>query len=265
MRIKIAIATNKNFSQQTLPIIITSLRDNGIEDKDIFVFNAGFDEEKSELIDNIQHYKLKQNSYELSPLIHICEKELESDYWFLIHDTCKVGPKFKELLYNIPKSNPDKIALKSRPSMSMGLYKYSYLLKLKKKIILSKNTDYSEQAMKKWKLWCISNEDYILWMTLPIPLTYVANKIWRVINYTSWYIFHINLYNNICFIFDIIRRRLFYIDLFNEYHVVDYNNWYETHTVRRTEYYASLDLYKNKSNWGQTSSGQDDKKMSINI
>jgi hypothetical protein len=29
-------------------------------------------------------------------------------------------------------------------------------------------------------------------------------------------------------------------------------NWYGTNTTRRTEYFPTLDLYKNKSNWGQT-------------
>ncbi len=30
------------------------------------------------------------------------------------------------------------------------------------------------------------------------------------------------------------------------------NNWYNTQTVRKVEYYPSLDVYKNKANWGQT-------------
>ncbi len=252
-RIKIAIATNKNFYLQTLPIVIRSLRCGGIEDKDIFVFNAGFDEEGSEIIDNIHYYKLKQNSYEYSPLIHICEKKLESDYWFLIQDTCKVGPRFKELLYNIPKSNPEKIALRAKPSMSIGLYKYDYLLRVTDKLLSIKNTDYSEKSMLKWKLWGVPNEDFILWMTSPVPLIYMANKTWRIINYISWYLFKANLYNGVRRVFSSIGHRLFHTNKFDNIGcIVDYVNWYETNTIRRTEYYESLDLYKNKANWGQT-------------
>ena len=44
IKIKIAIATNKNFYEKTLPIVINSLIMNGIDKNDIFVFNAGFDE-----------------------------------------------------------------------------------------------------------------------------------------------------------------------------------------------------------------------------
>jgi hypothetical protein len=219
--IKIAIATNKNFYEKTLPIIIPSLLSAGIEKEDIHVFNAGFYEYKKEIIDGITYHYLNHNSYEYSALIEISEKEIESNYWFLIHDTCKVGVKFKELLHNIPSDEPVKIALKSKPSMSMGLYKYEYLLTLRNELSSIKNTDYSQEKMMYWKRWGVPNEDFILWMTSPLP----------------------TIYNNI-----------------DSWLVVDNDNWYDTNTIRRTEYYPSLDLYKNKSNWGQTG-----RNMIINI
>ena len=118
--IKIAIATNKNFYELSLPIVIPSLLEAGIEPKDIFVFNSGFDVFNMEIIDGITHYYLNHNSYEYSPLIEICDKEFQSEYWFLIHDTCKVGPRFKELLNNIPENKPEKLSLKTSPAMSIG-------------------------------------------------------------------------------------------------------------------------------------------------
>ena len=211
--IKIAIATNINFYEKTLPIIIPSLLDCGINKKDIYVFNAGFTESRYEVNDGINYYYLNYNSYEYSALIEISEKELKSDYWFLIHDTCKVGEKFKELLYNIPDNRPIKIALKSKPSMSIGLYDYNYLVQQRDKLTTIKNYDYTQTTLKKWKFWGVANEDFILWMTDPVP----------------------SIYNNI-----------------DKWVVVDNNNWFDTNTIRRTEYYPSLDIYKNKSNWGQT-------------
>jgi hypothetical protein len=211
--IKIAIATNIKFYEKTLPIIIPSLLNCGINKEDIYIFNSGFNEFKHEINDGINHYYLDFNSYEYSALIEISEKELKSDYWFLIHDTCKVGEKFKELLYNIPNNKPVKIALKSKPSMSIGLYDYNYLLQQREKLITIKNYDYSEPTLKKWKFWGVANEDFILWMTEPAPL----------------------IYNNT-----------------DKWFVVDNDNWFDTNTIRRTEYYPSLDIYKNKSNWGQT-------------
>jgi hypothetical protein len=73
--IKIAIATNINFYKETLPIIIESLINSGIGKENINVFNAGFENEKFEVIDGINHYYLNHNSYEYSPLIEIVEKE----------------------------------------------------------------------------------------------------------------------------------------------------------------------------------------------
>ena len=209
MGMKIAIATNKNFYKLTLPIIIQSLIDSGIEKKDIYVFNGGYDEESVENIDGITYYFLNYNSYEYTPLICICENKIESDYWFLLHDTCKVGIKFKELSHKILINNYDKIALKSCPSMSIGAYKYNYLISLTDTLIKIKNMDYSEESMQKWKQWGVPNEDFILWKTEPKPY----------------------LYGN---------------DGFN---VIDNENWYNTGVERRTEYFPSLDLYKNKSNW----------------
>jgi len=213
MKIKIAISTNINFYKLSLPIIIPSLIESGIEKDDIHVFNGGFNEYKFEIIDGINHHYLDHNSYEYAPLIEICDKELESDYWFLIHDTCKVGDRFKDLLYNIPPNMPEKLALKSRPSMCMGTYKYSYLLTLKEKLLSIKNKDYSEESMIYWKNWAVYNEDFIMWMNDPQPIIYNNN---------------------------------------NEWSIVTYENWYGTNTERRTEYYPSLDIYKNKSNWGQS-------------
>jgi hypothetical protein len=220
MKIKIAIASNINFYQKSLPVIIPSLMENGIEPEDIHVFIAGFGYEGKQNNEGITYYQLEHNSYEYSPLIEIVDKQIQADYWFLIHDTCRVGPKFKELLYNIPPTYPDKIAMRSCPSMSIGIYKYEYLLTVKDKLIDIRNTDLSIESLKRWKLWGVNAEDYILWKTSPDPNVY---------------------------------------DGFGEeekHNILGYENWYGTNTTRMVEYHPALDLYKNKSNWGQ-STGSD--------
>lgn len=208
--INIAIASTKLFYEKSLPILIPSLIDSGIKKNKIHVFISGFDIFKKYIKDEITYYELNHNSFEYSPLIEIVEKNIESKYWFLIHDTCKAGPNFKKLIYNIPNTNPDKISPKLWPSMSIGLYKYEYLLSVKDKIISIKNTDYSKESLLKWKNWGAPNEDYILWKTEPCPVLY-GNGGWEI-------------------------------------HKME--NWYQTKTIRRTEYLPSIDLYKNKSNWG---------------
>jgi hypothetical protein len=211
--IKIAIASNVNFYKHTIPVLIPSMLEVGIDPNIIHVFISGYTEYKTYTENNITFHELAHNNYEYSPLVEIVERKLESEYWFLIHDTCKVGPKFKELLYNIPAEKPEKLALKAWPAMSIGTYKYEYLLSVSEKILSIKNTDYSHETLMNWKRWGAPNEDYILWKTEPAPQIYGGKSEWQI---------------------------------------MDYDNWYGTGTLRRIEYFPALDIYKNKSNWGHT-------------
>ena len=193
-------------------MVIPSLIEAGILKQDIHVFSGGYLERSVKVVDEITYYELAHNSFEYSPLIDICENNIESEYWFLLHDTCKAGPNFKTLMVNIPENRPEKVALMGSPAMSIGLYRYDYLQSVKDQLLSIRNTDYSAESMNRWKIWGVPNEDFILWKTSPAPAVYENPG------------------------FDI----------------VDHANWYGTETIRRTEYYRSLDLYKNKSNWGQT-------------
>lgn len=205
--INIAVATHKNFYEKTLSILVSSLLQAGIKQEQIHIFCNGWDKDEIIEYSSLRMYCVNYNCYELTPLIVICEKKLKQDYWFLIHDTCKVGKDFKIKLYNFPSVNPLKIAMKPRASMSIGTYRYDYLLSKK---------DYIFQAKQYTgnKTWFVNNEDYVLW-NFEKPDMY-ADK--------------------------------------NNYHwkTLDNLNWYNTKTPRITEYHEALDLFKNKSNWGQS-------------
>jgi hypothetical protein len=47
MEIKIAIASNINFADKTLPVILTSLKDSGVSNDRIYVFISGHTTESS--------------------------------------------------------------------------------------------------------------------------------------------------------------------------------------------------------------------------
>lgn len=211
MKIKIAIATNINFYKKTIPIIIDTLLASEIKKEDILVFNGGYNQREKKSEYGIETIFLDHNSFEYTPLIDIAENELDSDYWFLIHDTCKVGKQFKKNLYSALPKNPIKVALKKSPSMSIGLYKYEYIIKYKEKLLEIKNKDYTTQGLQRWKQWGIKAEDYLLWKHEP------ENTI------------------------------LFHPD--NSFKKITQQNWYGEKTKRIVEYYHQLDLYKNKSNW----------------
>lgn len=218
LTIKFAIATNINFESRSIPIVTKSLVQAGIDPELIHVFSAGHEKFEHLKQDNYHYYTLDHNSFEYSPLISIIEHQLESEYWFLIHDTCLVGPKFKSMVYSIPENRPEKIALTVTPSMSIGSYRYDYLMsdEVRNKLLQIKNTDYSNESLMKWKWWGVDAEDYILHKTTPKAHYYSP---------------------------ELLRPHG------QDFVVVDYFNWYGTGTIRRTEYFRSLDLYKNKSNW----------------
>jgi len=224
MKIKICVNSTKNYSEKTLPIIIPSLINSGIDPEDIFVFEGGYYERTVIKKDTHTLIQTDNNTIDMTALIDIVENQLESDYWFYIHDTCKVGPKFKELLYNIPESLPDKIALTKHPSMNIGSYKYSCLMRYKDKLSKVKNQDYSEKKLKKLKEWSIYCEDLIL-----LKPHQTGMGIAGIHSDT------IEFYNP---------------HLANRIELED-QNWYGG-VKRIIEYYPQLDLYKSKANYHRT-------------
>jgi hypothetical protein len=224
MKIKICVNSTKQYSEKTLPIIIPSLIDSGIDPEDIFVFKGGHYERSVIKKDTYTLIQTDNNTIDLTGLIDIVENELESDYWFYIHDTCKVGPKFKQLLYNIPESFPDKIALTVHPSMNIASYKYSCLMRYKDKLLKVKNQDYSEKKLKKLKEWGIYCEDLILHKP------------------------HQNGMGMVGIHSDTIE---FYNPELSDCIRIENENWYGG-VKRIVEYYPQLDLYKSKANYYRT-------------
>jgi hypothetical protein len=142
---KIAISSVRKFSSYTLPVIIPSLLQS-VEAKDIFIFEGGYTERWWEIRKGITHTRVAHNSFDYTALIDIVENEIESDYWFLLHDTCKAGPNFGELVNDIPAGEPDVVCmLNSNPgTMNICAYKYDYLLSKKQELLALKNTDYED-------------------------------------------------------------------------------------------------------------------------
>jgi len=95
MNIKIGISSHKKFVNKTTPLLISTLLKSGIKNEDIYVFCGGFEENKNFIKDGINCYTVTHNSYEYTSYIEILENKLDYN-WFLMHDTCYVGPDFKK-------------------------------------------------------------------------------------------------------------------------------------------------------------------------
>ena len=164
--IKICISTCKEYSSVTIPILLESLFKNEIKEDDILIVEGNNESESIENKNNLTTVKANHNSFELTSLIEVCEKNIYSEKWLLLHDTCVVGPNFKNKLNEIKDKfiNYDRIALKPFPSMSIGLYDFKFLLKYKDLLLKYKNpiTKNIEET-KKAKGVAFKSEDVLLW------------------------------------------------------------------------------------------------------
>jgi len=213
--IRFCISTCKKFAPHTIPVIIPSLLAAGIKQEEILIVNGGQTVRANTSYKGVPMLLTRQNSFEYTPLIEIVEHSMESQYWFLLHDTCIAGPLFKALAYEPPVEAPEKVAMKQTPSMSIGLYRYDYLMAHKERLMAIKNLDSSPEALQQWKQWGVPNEDYMLWKPQDVPC----------------HIYHPDKHGP------------------DEWNYQGHADPYGTGMQRRIEYFPQLDLIKAKSNW----------------
>jgi len=147
---KIAINSNINFVETTLPIIVNSLLESGIKEDDIFYFVGGHNHSQKRIIEKyptLNYFELDHNSIDFNALIAITEFKLAANYWLVLHDTCFVGKNFKLRMDSI-ELRGNTIPLNLGTNMNIGFYKYEYLLKIALEINKFKNTDYSKEALQ---------------------------------------------------------------------------------------------------------------------
>jgi hypothetical protein len=213
--VKFCISTCRLFFEHSLPVILSSLHHAGVKPSEIVVINGGWEASLEDEFNGSRMVLTRQNSIDLTALIEVVEREINSEYWFLLHDTCIAGPSFKELVYDVPANCPQKVALRSHPSMNIGLYKMEYLMTNQAHLLQAKNLDHSPAAIQYWKRWAVINEDHMLW-NVPATPTHVYHQ---HLHPPDGYILHPD------------------------------EDVYGTGKIRRMEYFPQLDLLKAKSNW----------------
>lgn len=131
---KFIISSHISSYKHALPKLIESLIRNDISEKNIISVVGGCESKFQK--DNIIF--ADHNSYDHTAIIEIIESELQSKYWFALHDTCEAGPDFflKLSEYRITKPY---IALTEMAWMNMGLFSNQYIQKNKDYILSLKN------------------------------------------------------------------------------------------------------------------------------
>lgn len=221
--IYIAVNSHKNFSPKTLPVLIPSLLACGVPRDRIVVFEGGHNKSAVTQYQFYLKVQCTHNSIDFTALLELADRDdirSKAEYWFLIHDTCKVGSSFWKLICDMGEHHrPEKMALRPRPSMNIGAYRSDYIVKHREYLQKTRNDSFDRDIVQEFKKWGQIGEDYLLHKQEDCiaptyhPELYIGKEGGMTINPND--------------------------------------DWYNsTGIVRRTEYYPNLDLYKSKANWG---------------
>ena len=110
--------------------------------------------------DNITYIYCNHNSIDFTGLIALMELYPEStDHYFYLHDSCKIGGKFYQILKEIETNiqNITSMKINKNFSMNMGIYSQVIINKFKTFLLSKKNTE--ESKCMEFKI--NSNEDHI--------------------------------------------------------------------------------------------------------
>lgn len=156
---KYLISSNINYFKKTYPYIIGGLINSGILSSDIYMIVGGSGNYlEYNNIYNINLIPVQYNSFDLTALIYASE-HVESDYYFLLHDTCLVGAKFKDLSQSF---DPCLIkTLQDVISMNIGLYSKQSILDNFEYLQSIKFYPNSDEELQQCKRFFVEVEDVI--------------------------------------------------------------------------------------------------------
>jgi hypothetical protein len=216
VNIAIVINSNIRFVETTTPRLIDSLLSCGFNENNILLICGGSTQPSSNFESRIPTFFVNYDSIDFSGLIFLSSFESSFTHYFYIHDTTFVGPNFKNNLLALGNDGYDVIALKSSPSMNIGLYSADYLSRKRDVLESIINTDLSDESLQNWKKWGVTNEDFLSWKSSA--------------QVTS---------------FDVLAESA---DGGNP-KIIGEADFYENGISRRVEHYEYLDLFKVKANW----------------
>jgi len=234
---KIVIASNINYHCKTFDKLIESLLLCGFDKQNIIFYISGdnilYKKRAITYINNIKCIYVPHNSFEVTPLIDISRNDKEFDYFFLLHDTCYVGPEFKSKISNFDTSFDIKY-LHDRTSMNIGMYSTEHVIKRREHL----DSFYNEDLTK-------------------LGLGNIKNKIIHC-NGLDDVLYSVTDRNKICFYKPLEEKEKMSIIYtpnsgYDQYkkisHIADYDFQHKI-----IEYRSYVDLYKIKGNWSPKSS-----------
>jgi hypothetical protein len=156
-------------SEKAITHLLKSMRANkDFYDFNIIIFIGGHYNESGYNVntnENITYIKCNHNSIDFTSLIGLLEiyesklfDYILDDYYFYMHDTCKIGKNFFNKISSINLENVSSLRIKKIFSMNIGVYSQKIINDFKNFLLTKKNTE--ENRCMEFK--SINNqEDYI--------------------------------------------------------------------------------------------------------
>lgn len=146
---KFTISSHENYIGHTRKVLEPSLLEAGVPKEDIywFVYSSQV-KDYTPITDN--YWLVAHNSIDFTGLVSVLELELEHPWWFLLHDTTRVGPNFYNYLMSL-ELNGETIPISKHgihPGGNMGLYSWRYLTSNSSTVLKYKNDNPDPHAFK---------------------------------------------------------------------------------------------------------------------
>lgn len=226
-KIPIVVASNANYVTKTFKALVHNLTTFGFSPEDIYFYVSGTDNtggfKKTNQLNGINMVFLPYNSFEVTPLIDIACNGFSHERFFLIHDTCLVGKRFKAKIEKNPIAR-DLVYISDSVSMNMGIYTTTLIQSYKNHILQYYNEDLSSAALKNIKdkiIRCPGGDDILRSVVEPSQIASMGAKKQIIQNPDLDIECPVNISNKI------------------DYQVKN----------RMIEYYSEIDLIKIKGNW----------------
>lgn len=181
------ISSYLKYYESTYPILVDSLLKSGIQSSQIiFVVGGSHLEESHTTEEGVKIVFRKYNSFDLTGLIYIAENLHEyKNYnnYFLLHDTCKVLPHFKDKSLQYSMSDIVK-PLTSNISMNIGMYSAQCLSEQLGMLSSIKFYPNTPKDLQDVKTFFVQNEDIIF---NRYEHKAVYNAKWKVLDEVGYY------------------------------------------------------------------------------
>ena len=113
----------------------------------------------------VNYLACDHNSYDHTALIGILDSQLEDNWWFVMHDTCGVGPRFFHKLHEVGKQD-SHMALLEEGWLNIGQFSPDFLTSARNYILSLRNCTkmqaiFSEKMYRRFsdgKFYCKSGQ-----------------------------------------------------------------------------------------------------------